>query len=177
MRRNKTPGGKSTPTPNQARALDPAQEIALAALLAGKPVTEAATVAGCHRSSVWRWLTDDPSFIAAYNLGRRELVDQNRAELLALGPAAVKVIRNMLEQGTGDGGFKDFQCACKVLEMIGCAGAPSVGSIDPEEIAMGLRQDESSKAIQERLVRFDESLAEWALRGPKKDAEAEALEG
>src|SRR6516164_5845206 len=98
MQQNATPGDEpTTPAGDQAEALEPVQEIALTALLAGRPITEAAAVAGCHRSTVYRWLQDDSLFVARLNASRREIADQARAELLALGTAAVAAIRETLE--------------------------------------------------------------------------------
>jgi hypothetical protein len=97
MQENATSGELTTLPPDRAEALEPAQERALAALLAGKPYGEAATAAGVHRATLWRWMTGDPRFMARYNAGRRELVDQARAELLTLGCAAIKAIRETLE--------------------------------------------------------------------------------
>src|SRR5262249_30797675 len=133
MRRNAT----SPATPEHTEPLEPAQELALSALLAGKSYGEAATAAGCHRATLWRWVTGDPRFIARYNAGRRELVDRARAELLTLGQAAIRAIRETLE---GPDPALRFRAAVKTLALLGRDGPAPAGSVDPEEIAADLER-------------------------------------
>jgi hypothetical protein len=77
--------------------------------------------------------------MARYNAGRRELVDQARAELLALGQSAIKAIRETLD---GPDPALRYKAAEKTLELIGCDGPPPGGSVDPGEIAAGLEKSE-----------------------------------
>jgi hypothetical protein len=65
--------------------LTPIQETAIASLLAGKTVTDAAADAGVDRATVHRWLREHFGFRAALNAGRRELRKsvQTRLERLA----------------------------------------------------------------------------------------------
>src|SRR5262245_36186261 len=123
MQLNATCGEPATPGSEPLGDLEPARELALAAILAGKPYNGVTALAGVSRVTLWRWMTGDPKFIARYNAGRRELVDQARAELLTLASSVVKVIRRTLEQGTGDGGYKNFLAAVKTLELLGCGGS------------------------------------------------------
>jgi hypothetical protein len=55
--------------------LTPEQDAAVAALLAGRTVTDAAAATGVDRTTVHRWLKKDFAFQAALNLGRRESRD------------------------------------------------------------------------------------------------------
>jgi hypothetical protein len=66
--------------------LSATQETALAALLAGQKVTDAAKAAGIHRATIYHWLKDSdrPAFRRALDRGRRELRRAARARLLAL---------------------------------------------------------------------------------------------
>jgi hypothetical protein len=138
----------ATMTGDQAEALEPAQEVALAALLTGKPLGEAASAAGRHRSTLWRWLQTDPALIAAYNRGRRELADQARAELLTLGAEAVKAIREALE--SDDPGLR-FRAAVKTLELLGCDGEPTSDPIDSATIAEALEKEDIDLNSQRRI--------------------------
>jgi hypothetical protein len=138
MQPNETSGNGSATLPPDT--LEPGQEIALTALLAGKPLGEAAAAAGCHRSTLWRWLQADPAFMARYNRDRLELIDQARVELLTLAASAVKVIRETLEAGDPPMRFK---AAVKTLELLGCDGKPpAIGPADPVAIAQNLERDE-----------------------------------
>ena len=47
--------------------ISPAQEMAIAALIRGATVTDAATEAGVSRQTVSEWRNHDPEFIAALN--------------------------------------------------------------------------------------------------------------
>jgi hypothetical protein len=83
--------------------LTPAQEKALAALLAGQTVTAAAKAANVDRTTVYRWLRhpDDRAFYIALERGRRELRFAMRARLLALLPMAADCLETALALGDG----------------------------------------------------------------------------
>jgi hypothetical protein len=155
MQHDATPGELTTLPPDQAEALEPAQELALAALLAGKPLGEAAAAAGCHRATLWRWMTGDPRFMARYNAGRREMADQARTELLTLGQSAIKAIRETLE--SPDPALR-FKAAVKTLELIGCDGSPPAGPTDPEEVAEALESEAMGRDQQRETNRILRSL-------------------
>ena len=76
--------------------LSPGQDRAIAELLSGSSVTAAAEAAGVSRSSVHRWLADDPAFIAAYNLARQEVRDAARRDLDSLAVQAVGCVRSLM---------------------------------------------------------------------------------
>jgi DNA-binding phage protein len=83
--------------------LSPAQQQALAALLAGRTVTAAATAAGVNRTTVYRWLRDPdrPGFRRALERGRRELRQAMEARLLALASKAADCLEGALTDGDG----------------------------------------------------------------------------
>jgi hypothetical protein len=90
----------ATPT----EELTPAQDQALAALLGGKCVTEAATIAGVDRVTVHRWLKDW-SFKAAFNRRRRELQEAMEARLMALANKAADCVDQSLATGDAKTGL------------------------------------------------------------------------
>ncbi len=83
--------------------LSPAQQQALAALLAGRTVTAAATEAGVDRTTIYRWLRDPyrAAFRRALELGRRELRQAMEARLLALASKAADCLEGTLTNGGG----------------------------------------------------------------------------
>jgi hypothetical protein len=168
MKHDATSGEPTTPGPDQIGELEPSQELVLAALLAGKPYSDVASAGRVSRTTVWRWLTGDPKFIARYNAGRRELADETRAGLLILGQSAITAIRETLE--SGDPALR-FKAATKVLELLGCDGPAPAGSIDPAEIAGELEEAEIGRRHQAQM-----NQAFRALTGdrPKDRAVAEA---
>jgi hypothetical protein len=171
MKPDATSGEPATPAPDQIGELEPSQELVLAALLAGKPYREVTSAGGVSRTTVWRWLTGDPRFIARYNAGRRELVEQAQSELLTLASSAVGVIRRTLEKGTGDGGYKNFLAAVKVLELLGCGGPAPAGSIDPAEVAGEIEKAEIDRRHQAHLNQVFRALTGDR---PKDRTDAEA---
>jgi hypothetical protein len=122
MKRNETPRNA---TPEH---LTPAQELAIAALLAGKTVVDAAVDAGVDRATVHRWLKDDFDFQAAMNAGRRELrrVAYDRLERLA--EKAVGCLEQAIDQG-------DVKAALEIVKGMGILAPSLIGSEDAAELA------------------------------------------
>lgn len=81
----------------------PAQQKALAALLAGQTITAAAKAAGVDRTTVHRWLRDryKPAFPDALERGRRELRQATEARLLAMASKATDCLEEAMEEGDG----------------------------------------------------------------------------
>jgi hypothetical protein len=134
--------------------LAPDQAKALAALLLGGTQSAAAGKAGVARETVSRWLNHDPGFIAAYQNGRAELVDQVRIEIASLGRDAVGTIRDTLSQTTDP--TLRFRAACKVISLL-------VGD-QPEETkpttAENVETEMRIKANDAKLRKFIASIGE-----------------
>ena len=133
MRQNATPGEAT---------LTPAQEKALAALLAGKSVTDAAATAEVDRTTVHRWLKDDFAFQAALNRGRRDLRDAMQSRLMALAERAADVVERAITDGDG-------RTALALLKVLGLLSgeAPKIGSADPEDLAADARKHEMFRSL------------------------------
>ena len=109
-----------------SKELTPAQDKALAALLEGKTVQDAAAAADVDRTTVHRWLKEDFAFQATYNRGRRELRDALKARLLGLAGKAAECV----ERSIGEGNEKTALAVLKGLGLL--PGEPfKVGSDDP----------------------------------------------
>jgi hypothetical protein len=128
MRQNATP-----PKPDE---LKDAPAAALAVLLAGKTVTEAAAAANVCRQTVHRWLKEDPLFVAELNRGRRELRTASMTRLERLVSKALDAVEKALEAG-------DLPVALAVLRGLGVLSgkAPYIGSDDPEVVAGNFRRE------------------------------------
>jgi hypothetical protein len=113
VRRNRTLAGGPP-------ALPVPQERALAALLTGATVTATARAAGVTRQTVHRWLSDDPAFIAAYNLSRRETGDAVQQNLRLLSAQAVKALRRALTSRRTPDAVK-VRAAVEVLKLTAAA--------------------------------------------------------
>jgi hypothetical protein len=82
-----------------------------------------------------------------------------------------KVIRRTLEQGTGDGGYKNFLAAVKTLELLGCGGSAPTGSIHPAEIAAEIEEAEIDRRHQAQMNQVFRALTGDR---PKDRTDAEA---
>jgi hypothetical protein len=94
----------------------PSQEKALAALLAGRSVTDAAAAAEVNRSTVHHWMKVDFAFQAALNRGRRELREAIEARLMALAEKATECVEWAMAEGDG-------KAALALLKGLDCCAA------------------------------------------------------
>lgn len=135
--------------------VSPAQEAAIAALLAGKTVTEAAQAAQVHRSTVHRWL-GEPIVIAELNSRRLEHQSALGDLLMKLQTKAVVAVERALDAG-------DARVAIAVLRGSGILDGRQrrIGTTDPDELARTSR-------IQARRE---------ALMGAMEESELNRLDG
>ena len=105
------------------------QEMAIAALIRGATVTEAATEAGVSRQTVSEWKNHDPEFIAALNRGRRDVWDQVEDRVRALHIKALEVITQELDGP--DGG----DVAIDVMKVLTRMNVAPMGATTAREIA------------------------------------------
>jgi hypothetical protein len=134
------------------RARRSSQVLAVAALMGGSTVTEAAEKAGVSRETVSRWVHHDPAFIAELQNRRAELIATLQFEFASLGKRAIEVMRDILKSGTGEGGAKDFAAAVKVLEMLGLGTVATVEPTTPREVAAKLRDREQRIRLEENSL-------------------------
>ena len=108
--------------------LSTVQEKALAALLAGHTATEAASIAGVHRSTVHRWLKE-PEFLAECNRRKAEIRDAVTDRLNALQLTAIEAVESAIGNG-------DARIALAVLKGTGVldGNTLSVGPTEPDRI-------------------------------------------
>jgi hypothetical protein len=120
-----------------ASGLSPVQALALNSLLAGEPITQAAVKAGVDRSTVHRWLRTDWEFLAAYNEGRRELLEDGQRRLLMLTECAIAIVQVSLENGS-------LRAALACLKGLGLLGGklPQIGLQNPEHLEFASEQAE-----------------------------------
>ena len=85
--------------------------------------------AGVARQTVHRWLADDPEFIAAYNLARREMADAVAQSLRVLSVQSVRVLKRALTSRETPAAVK-VRAAVEVLRM---AAKPPEGPTDVED--------------------------------------------
>ena len=108
--------------------LTPAQETAVAALLAGKTITDAAADAGVNRATLHRWLRENFGFTAAVNAGRRELREGVQIRLERLAEKAAGCVEKAIDSG-------DVKAALEILKGLQVLSPLSIGSEDPAKLA------------------------------------------
>ena len=82
---------------NYGPQLSPRQLKALTALAQGSTVTDAAKLAGVHRSTVHNWCTDIAGFTAALRHSRIQTVQAIEDGLQSMATLALDTIRHLLE--------------------------------------------------------------------------------
>jgi hypothetical protein len=109
--------------------LPPQQTRALAALLGGATITAVADSAGVDRTTVHRWLRDDPGFQAAYNALRRDLRREVEASIERAVHRAIETVYAAIAEG-------DVRAALAILRGAGVLGSYSseIGPEDPAEV-------------------------------------------
>jgi hypothetical protein len=118
----------------------PAQVRAIGAPLGGSTVTDAAKSAGVSRATVHRWLSEDPDFMAAYNMARREATEALRQRLRGMGLEAVE---GALLTDRDTPPTVRLRAAMEVLEV---ATSPPGGPTDPRDAATLIRRRENARA-------------------------------
>ena len=93
LARNKTP---QNATEKEVPTLSVKQTQALAALVAGQSMSQAAGAASVDRTTVYRWLSTDPLFAAEYNASRRELAETVQSGIRRLADEAIATLRDLM---------------------------------------------------------------------------------
>ena len=115
-------------------ALTAQQERALDHLLAGETITAAAQAVNTGRSTLHRWLREDPHFLATYNQRRRELQEAHQTRLASIATKALQTVQQAVENG-------DVATSMKLLLGLGLlpGEAPRIGPEDPRDVEKHLK--------------------------------------
>lgn len=149
-----------------------AQELAVAALVSGSTITEAAEKAGVSRETCSRWVHRDPAFIAEVQNQRAELAAAVRCELASLGKQAVAVVRETL---TNESDLPTrYKAAVDVLKMLGAADGTAVEPTTAREVSVKLRDREQSLNQDEDMLDVFNMIGGKVIDDMKHDAD-EAL--
>jgi transposase-like protein len=151
MRHSRVPEAKGTPP---ASVLEPAQMVALEALLSGQTVTDAAAAAGVNRTTLHRWLREHFHFQAELNAARLALRQASFVRLDALAERALEVLQQSLSTGN------DARVAIEVLKGAGLLGGDrQIGATNAEILERETRSD-----IETRLADLKEKSLFSSLR-------------
>jgi hypothetical protein len=136
-----------SPVP-QCEGLSPPQRTALAAIGGGQSMACAAQVAGVSASTLYRWRTKDPAFIAALNAWRNQTNDAVRDRLLAMSDQAALTILGGLRAG-------DTKLAMALLKLLGTAAPAPLGPTTADEAQRILGRED----LQEQEQAYNSSRA------------------
>src|SRR6202035_1322729 len=107
---------------------------------AGQSFAQAATQAGVHRATVFRWVKRDPYFAAAFNAWKLELRASAQVRLLKLADKAVDVVEQALERG-------DEKVAMKMLRQLQVMRRTKVGTTDGETMKVEMDLQEKHRNL------------------------------
>lgn len=108
-------------------SLSPKQQQALAALLTGLSVTDAAIAAAVDRTTLHRWLKDDYSFRIALIHERRLYREAMQRRLMGLAEKAAENVAASVARG-------DSRISLSVLRSLGLLQPPKDGEEDPQDL-------------------------------------------
>jgi len=145
---------------SEAEQLPPEQQTALELLVGGKAVAETARQVGVSRSTVFRWLKNDPVFRAAYNQWQEEIQSSCQSRLMTMTDKAADALEKSLEGGDG-------RLALQLLKGMGMIKERAVGPTDAEEVRKRNEIEREERRIalkrdEARLGTLDmEAMAGW----------------
>jgi len=137
---HKVPAPEPVGLDGLAGKLSHQQMAALQALTAGQSVREAAKSSGVGRTTVYKWLRQDPHFRATFNAWREELLESGRARLLKGSDAAIKTLLKSIADG-------DARSAVALLKGIGMLSAPRPGLTDPAMMSREMELDRRQQRV------------------------------
>ena len=137
---------RSDITPHNATELTVSQCSAVAALVVSSSVTDAASRAGVDRSTVHRWLADDPRFVAALNQAKRDALDAIRSQVRAGASEAVQVVRDILASHEVGPAVR-LKAALALLQSVGALAPDVIGPTDPEDAEAEAKHREFSRLV------------------------------
>jgi hypothetical protein len=126
---------------------------------------EVAERLGVARSTVWRWRTADPGFVAELNRRREELWRGSCDRLRAMLPDALDVLEEAVAAG-------DRQAALALVKLARL-GEVDLGRVGPTDVAQAQSDqlpDQPRKRTVERLAELFEIARESGLVSPPGDA-------
>ena len=134
------------------------QRRAIGLLAGGASIRAAAEGAGIGRSTLHRWLREDPHFRAAHNAWQEELMAIARSRVLGLADSAVNAVAAALEN-------REVQVGLAVLMRLGLLAPRPAGSSDPEVVKHEIAEDQRASRVrrQTRSAKLDRDVAEAKL--------------
>jgi transcriptional regulator with XRE-family HTH domain len=145
---------KKEQTSSAPSALSEAQQRAIAMAAAGSTGRDIATALGVNECTVSRW-RQSAEFEAAVNSLLKDAHAAAAVKLRQLTEQAVATIEAVLTDPKASAGDR-LKAAALILDRVGMATVPSIGSTDAERI-------ESDRAADEKHQALMDSLSSWSI--------------
>jgi hypothetical protein len=133
------------------------QLLAVDLLASGVGDRKVAETVECDASTVWRWRTSNPGFIAALNARREEVWASSLDRIRSLLPIALDVVEEALQA-------RDYRVALNILKLSGLCTVDlgRIGSSEPGLIAES--QDRARRWREQDQAEADLRAAEAEVR-------------
>ena len=151
------------------------QERAINLITAGRTDQETAEAVGKHRVTITRWRLNSPSFQAALNRRRREILGASTERLRSMVPKILGVIEQRLDKQ--ELGIKTAIQLLKIFKL-DAGSASDFGPVDAEEIIEKQVQERLAEKLKERkkYQSQEEQMAEILDPSGLRDIDQQALE-
>lgn len=148
--RDSRPEANPGPVSNKPRksTLTAQQSAAVAHIAAGRTLSEAASLAGVDRKTLWMWRRDIPAFNDAVDQTLQSMRDEVAAGLVQAGTRALGTLANLAERA--DDESIRLKAATEVLNRID--GAVKAGTTGAAEAAVvvQIRAEEAAAELRKR---------------------------
>jgi hypothetical protein len=142
----------------RALSLSPKQCVAILKLTSGETKSKTAKAVGVDRSTVRRWIKDDPAFKAAFNGWQEDILSTTKGQIVATAMDAMETVIKAIRGG-------DAKLALKLLESLGLTGPVAPGPTDVEELKRKEELERKKKEVEEkrekRKLENDELMNPW----------------
>ena len=126
------------------------QVSAIGHIVAGANVTTAASAVGVDRATVYRWMADNPAFVAALNLAKQEALAAIRDEMRIGAGEAMRTVRDLMSD-PASGALTRLRAALALLDRVVGSVPETIGPTNPETVAAQDRQQSQMERLLESL--------------------------
>ena len=133
-------------SPLDATDLSPNQLAAIAALVNGASVTDAAKRAGVDRTTLHRWRSGDSRFVAELNRAKQEALDAVRGEMRNALADAAKVVRELITSADTPPSIR-LRASLALLESAGALAPESIGPTTVEAVETRWTEEKKTDAF------------------------------
>jgi phage terminase small subunit len=124
-----------------ALPISPVQRQCMEYMQGGGSVTDAARFAGVSRSTVYRWMKNDPVFVAAMNEWKNEAVENARSRLVAMTNRAAMAVDLALSRDNP-------HIAMQLLKGLGVLQKSEPRYSDPDDVRRMMKVEDMRRQVE-----------------------------